>query len=517
MKTLSTFILLIFLFLGCQPKAEYALVVDPLSHLYESELKPFYYGVASGDPTSSAVVLWTKLVPEDSVPNAKVEWKISTDEDFMNVLQTGEITVEPSSGYTAKVDVQDLSPGQTYYYQFEYEGQKSLIGKTKTATSNANQALNFAVVSCSNYEFGPFNAYGAIAERNDIDAVIHLGDYIYEYGAKGYGDTTTGRFHLPEHEILSLEDYRMRYGQYRLDKDLREVHQMHPFFTIWDDHEIANNAYKDGAQNHQDNEGNYMTRKEIARKVYYEWLPIREQEQLYRAVSYGDLAELILLDERLVGRTAPAANLKDSVLFEESHTMLGKEQLNWFLDELKSSDAQWKIIGNQVIFSYLNWGYPTFDFNMDSWDGYPLEREAILKTIDAEKIEDIVFITGDTHSSWALEVTADPSGEYKKKGAYAVEFGTTSINSGNSNERGVADEVIIAHEKKISNSSINPHLKYTNLRDHGYLMLRLTKEAATAEWYYTPSRVVSSRNMQLAQKTVTPSGSNRIELVDKEE
>lgn len=514
MKSSSLLLLFLCFLMACQPSEKYPKVEDPLAHLYDQQLKPFYYGVASGDPTASAVVIWTKLVPEDSLPEALVTWRMSADQSFDDVLQSGEIVVTPASGYTAKIDLQNLNEGETYFYQFEYKGQPSLVGRTKTAKSTTDVPLNFAVVSCSNYEFGPFNAYGAIAEREDIDAVIHLGDYIYEYGAKGYGDTTTGRFHLPEHEILSIEDYRTRYGQYRLDQDLQEVHQMHPFFTIWDDHEIANNAFKDGAENHQEDEGDYMTRKEIARKVYYEWLPIREQKQLYRTIQYGDLAELILLDERYVGRTEPVNNLEDPDIENEERTMLGEEQLDWFLAELKGSKAQWKIIGNQVIFSYLNWGYPTFNFNMDSWDGYPLEREIILKTIAQENIKDIVFITGDTHSSWALEVTADPTQEYAQKGAYAVEYGTTSVNSGNTNERGIADEVIIAHEDKITNSEINPHLKYANLRDHGYLLLSLSENAAVAEWYYTPSRVVPSRAMVMAKRAITPAGSNRV-LIDK--
>ena len=381
-----------------------------------------------------------------------------------------------------------------------------------TASAGSIDSLKLAIVSCSNYQFGPFNAYGALAERNDINAVVHLGDYIYEYGAKVYADTTTGRFHLPPHEILSKLDYRTRYGQYRLDKDLREAHQMHPFITVWDDHEIANDAYKDGAENHQANkEGTYEMRRQIAEQVYYEWLPVRRTEHLYRSFNFGELVELIMLDERLAGRTIPVDSVTDPSISDENRTMLGSAQLDWFQDKLSSTPSTWKVIGNQVIFSYLNWGYPTFNFNLDSWDGYPGERSEIIDHIMENQIQNIVFVTGDTHSSWALEVTDDPFGNYQTDGAIAVEYGTTSINSGNSNDRkGATDEKVIAHEKSIVGAPKNPQLKFTNLRDHGYLELSLYKDQAIAKWYYTPSRTKASREMYLGEAKVTPINSNRI-------
>ena len=424
----------------------------------------------------NAVIIWTKVTPKDSIPVIEVEYEIATDKAFENIISNGSTTTNPEQGYTVKIDVKSLQPASVYYYRFKSLDTYSITGKTKTAPDNGSESLNLAIVSCSNYEFGPFNGYGAIADRDDIDVVLHLGDYIYEYGARGYGDTTTGRFHMPPHEILTLSDYRTRYAQYRLDKDLREAHQNHPFIAIWDDHEIANDSYKDGAQNHQANEGDYITRKKIARKVYYEWLPVRMSNQLYRSFDYGNLADLIMLDERLEGRVAQVDSVNDPNIASAERTMLGSTQMKWFTNKLSESDAQWKIIGNQVIFSYLNWGFPTFDINLDSWDGYPAERSKIIEYIKSNEINNVVFVTGDTHSSWALEVTEDAFGDYKTTGAAAVEYGTTSINSGNSNDRaGATDEAVIAHEEYIAGSSINPHLKYTNLRDHGYLELALSK------------------------------------------
>ncbi len=458
-----------------------------LADLYNNDLRPFYHGVASGDPLQDAVVIWTKVTPEEATEYLVVTWEFSTDPDFLNVIQSGTFTTGPSRNYTVKVDVSNLTAGSEYYYRFSALDRTSVVGRTKTAPADPRR-LKFAVVSCSNYEFGYFNAYGHIGQRDDIDAVIHLGDYIYEYGVGRYGDSTTGRFNLPPYEIVSLEDYRTRYSLYRLDPDLQSVHNNHPMIAIWDDHEIANNSYETGAQNHQEDEGPYEERREAAVRAYYEWIPIRESGELYRKFDFGALADLIMLDERLEGRSRPLDSLADPALMDASRSMLGEEQVLWLKEQLSTSQSQWKIIGNQVIFSYLNWGYePNFTINLDSWDGYPVEQQEIADFI--RDIDNVIFITGDTHSSWAFEVTTDPFGSYDQEtgeGAVAVEFGTTSINSANSNERFDTDTVLI-HEERIVNSAINPHLKYANLRDHGYLLLSLTEERATASWYYVPT------------------------------
>ena len=476
----------LLLLIACTSNEKYPPLQEEVSHLFDPDLKPFYHGVASGDPTNNAVVIWTRVTPEDSLPHIKVQWEISTDEGFTNVIQGGKFTTDPSRDYTVKVDVSGLEAGFEYYYRFMALGATSEVGKTKTAAQDVSE-INLAVVSCSNYEFGYFNAYGDIANREDVDAVVHLGDYIYEYGPGSYGDTTIGRFNLPAKEIITLQDYRTRYSLYRLDKDLRSAHANHPFINIWDDHEIANDSYKDGAQNHQEDEGSYESRKDAAVQVYYEWLPIRENGDLYRSFRYGDLMELIMLDERLEGRTEPVDSLTDPTLEDPGRSMLGAEQLSWLKEKLSKTSSTWKVIGNQVIFSYLNWGFvPNWTINLDSWDGYPAEQKNLANFIKDEEIDNVVFITGDTHSSWAFEVSVDPFESYNAQsgeGAIAVEFGTTSINSSNSNER-YADSLVMEHEQKIVNSPINPHLKYANLRDHGYLILNVKEEKTTATWYY---------------------------------
>ena len=469
---------------ACTQTKEYPPLKEETSHLQDSSLAPFYHGVASGDPLYSQVIIWTRVTPKDSLPEVDVAWEVSKTDDFEEIVERGTITTSKERDYTVKVDVAGLEEGTSYFYRFTALDKTSMTGKTRTASKNPEK-LAFGVVSCSNYEWGYFNSYGALATE-EIDAIIHLGDYIYEYGPGYYGDTTIGRKHVPSREIVSLQDYRTRYSQYRLDKDLIAAHANHPFINIWDDHEIANNSYKDGAQNHQPEEGSYEDRKNIARQVYYEWIPIREEEKHYRKFEFGSLADLIMLDERLEGRTFIADSLGDPSLMDSSRTMLGMEQRDWLIENLNTSEAQWKVIGNQVIFSYLNWGHETFSINLDSWDGYPIEQQMIADIIQEKPVENVVFITGDTHTAWAFEATNNPFDDYDQstgQGAFAVEFGTTSLNSANSNER-FPDSLVLLHEQKIVNSDINPHLKWANMRDHGYLILTLTNEKATGTWKF---------------------------------
>ena len=286
---------------------------------FDQGLAPFYHGVASGDPLEDAVIIWTRVTTnETSVP---ISWKVATNPQMTQVVRQGQLTTNQSKDYTVKIDVTGLDPFTNYYYQFEALGKQSIVGKTRTAPAQDDLVdnLRFAVVSCSNYQNGYFNAYNQIANRNDIDAVIHLGDYIYEYESGGYGySNEIGRGHLPENETITLDDYRVRYSYYRLDAMLRNVHQQHPFIHIWDDHEFANDANKFGAENHTPStEGNWETRKSNAHKAYFEWMPVRansiEQYRLYRKISYGKLLDLIMLDTRIEGRDTQVSTSKNLI------------------------------------------------------------------------------------------------------------------------------------------------------------------------------------------------------------
>ncbi|GIV37120.1 MAG: alkaline phosphatase [Cyclobacteriaceae bacterium] len=454
---------------------------EPVSHLYDSNLKPFYHGVASGDPLPDRVIIWTRVTPDDSLDRIAVKWEISDNPGFNTLVKWDTTSTTPLKDYTVKVDVSGLQPGTFYYYRFHALNTTSLAGRTKTAPASVADSLKFAVVSCSNWEWGYFNAYARIAEK-ELDAVIHLGDYIYEYGVGRYGDTTIGRINIPRHEIVSLKDYRTRHSLYRLDEGLRAMSAVHPLIAIWDDHEVANNSYTEGAENHQpEKEGDYATRKNAARQAYYEWLPIREGKTHYRSFSFGELAHLIMLDERLEGREAPPATPEEA---SRQRSMLGNTQLTWLLENLKTP-AQWKIIGNQVIFSDIDLRavYPNMPRNLDAWDGYLSEKQLIKKFILDNQINNILFITGDTHAAWGIETATDVAHTYNYRtsaGAFAVEFGTTSVTSANDNEYRPTDSVKRMEQKLLA---ANPHIKYLNDRDHGYLLLTLTPQQAKAEYF----------------------------------
>lgn len=461
--------------------------------LFEED--PFQHGVASGDPLQDAVIIWTRITPQDPAATYGVRWKMGNDSAFTTVVAEGIDTTSADRDFTVKVDVQGLQPHTYYYYQFEIDGYASPIGRTKTA-SDSLQSLRFAVISCSNYEAGYFNAYAALATETPIDAVLHLGDYIYEYGVGTYGDSSLAdRKHEPTHEIVSLGDYRTRYAQYRRDAQLQRAHAQHPFINIWDDHEIANNAHVTGAQNHDASEGEYEARKAAARQAFYEWLPIREQPTHYRQFQYGQLTNLLMLDERLAGRTEQAEN---GPADEPERSMLGAEQLAWLKASLSASEARWQLLGSQVIFSRWNitpLSGPDRPYNMDAWDGYPVERQSIIDFWKADTIRDVVIVSGDSHAAWAFEVT-DGSGTYDPRlsaGTVAVEFGTTSISSGNLDSYYPADTVA-AMEQNLRR--LNRHLKHVNLSEHGYLLLDMNQTEVRATY-----RNVAPLNT--AQYTVT--------------
>lgn len=459
---------------------------DDLKSSLDPNMRPFYFGVASGDPTQSAVILWTKLTLDDATnKQVKVHYVMSLYPDCRKPVKKGTVITGPDSDYTVKTDATGLQENTLYYYRFEYKGKKSIIGQTKTLPANPD-SLSLAFASCSNYEWGYFNNYRFIAEDTSIDLVVHLGDYIYEHAPGDYGDTTIGRKHIPAKEITTLHDYRTRYAQYRLDPDLMKAHQMKPFVTTWDDHELANDAYVEGARNHQsESEGTWGDRKAAAIKAYEEWMPVREKEQehkdLYRSFQVGDLLNLIMLDTRVAGRSVQCSSMFDSIYLDPSRTILGQPQYNWFSQELQSK-AQWKIIGNQVPFGHMYVAQERFAkcLYLDGWDGYPIERERIIQLLENKNIKDVVWITGDYHSSFAME--NDREGTADDNDNVSVEFVVTSITSANEDEY-TKDSLSLAHIGELY-GLFNPHLRYVNYVDHGYAVLTVTKSQARVRFYY---------------------------------
>lgn len=486
---------------------------DATSVYFQTSLKPFYHGVASGDPLQNAVIIWTRVTPEYNA-QLSVTWQVSRDSLFANVIQKGVAKTDSTKDFTVKVDVTNLAPDTYYYYKFAWKGLESVVGRTKTLPVNPTDAIKLIAISCNAYEGGYFSAYRKIGERKDrIDAILHLGDYIYEGFLERFM-TIKDRIPLPKRKVVTLHDYRTRYAQYRLDPDLQKAHQMHPFINIWDDHEISNDAYKDGAEGHNSSvDGDYSVRKSVATSVFYEWLPIREAKTHYRTFDFGTLAQVYMLDERLAGKTEPKS-LADQDFYSQERAMLGKQQFEWLVGSLAKSKAQWKIIGNQVIFSDLDFT-PVRANNanqkIDQWTGYPYERKTLLTNIQSMALSNLLFLTGDSHCSWAFEIPVQVSSAGMYEQSLGVEFGTPSISSGNWGT-GKTTEVVKKWEEGLLKSPANQHLKYVNLKDHGYILLTLTKEKAKADWYYVEAEERTTQEL-LGKSAVVMGGTNKITLI----
>lgn len=456
--------------------------------IVEAKNSEFPFGVASGDPGPDRVVLWTKVFPKNLTDEVKTRWVIATDTTLKNVVGQGSLVADSSSAFTVQVEQQGLEPSTTYFYCFYTQTDSSAIGRTRTASING-ESLRFAVASCSNYQYGYFTAYAHMAKQNDLDAVLFLGDYIYEYGPRADGNRT----HIPPHEIVTLEDYRSRYAQYRLDSNLQEVHRLHPFITIWDDHEIANNSYADGAGNHQDEEGDWETRKANALQAFYEWIPVRRrsgESGLFRSLSYGNMAELFMIDGRVEGRSEPIFDYNDSLRYDTVRTMLGTAQRNWLLQRISNSKAKWRVLVNDVMFAPMDLGKFAGDrrFNMDAWDGYEGDRNRIFDVLEKDTLRNLIVVTGDIHTAWAIELTRDPSNRdnYDRKtgkGVWGAEFVVSSISSPNLDEafNGAVADLSVPYIKGLKR---NKHLRYLNSKDHGYFILELNDAEAKATWIY---------------------------------
>lgn len=503
----------------------------------DERLRPFYHGVASGDPLSDRVIIWTRVTPENGAPSVDVRYIVATDTGLVNVVRSGKTTTSSERDFTVKIDVDGLQPGTVYYYGFTAYDRHSLTGRTHTTQLQGTDHARFAVVSCSNYPAGFFNAYGRIADRNDLDAILHLGDYIYEYDADtaSYGGLTgkrLGRSHDPDAELITLTDYRTRYSQYRLDPDLIRAHQQHPMIHIWDDHESANDAYTDGAENHQPSEGEWAARKTTSKRVCYEWLPTRENPEnvLYRGFSFGGLVDLLMLDTRLDGRDKQVNNVgegapqssKDS-LNDANRKIMSTTQYSWLTDELKQSTSTWRLIGNQVMFTpidvtpidttYLfNAVGPLFAafirpqlpllqavfesaFYGDVWSNYPAQRKNLISFLQQNTIDNIVIATGDFHCSFAMNV---PTMESPTSNSIGVEFMTPSVSAPNFDENLQAvpslSLIVPALLKTIDTTitGLNPNVRWQNIVDHGYELIDFTPERVQCDWFFVDTILVRS-------------------------
>jgi len=329
----------------------------------------FEHGVASGDPLQDRVILWTRLTPNDSSARLQVTWEIALDDQFKQIIKTDKVTTAKAQDFTVKVDATNLKPDQRYFYRFSFGNKFSPVGQTKTLPINPTK-VSFAVCSCANYPAGYFYVYREMAKQ-DVDVVIHLGDYIYEYGQGGYATEDAvklGRTLAADNnqEIIKLDDYRKRYALYRKDKDLQTLHHRHPFIVIWDDHELANDTWRDGAENHQANEGSFLDRKLAALQAYFEWMPIRpisanDHLNIYRQFDFGTLVQLTMLDTRILARdkqleytdyiTASGMDFQrfQTDLTNQNRTLMGYTQREWLQQKLAQSKATWNVLGQQVL------------------------------------------------------------------------------------------------------------------------------------------------------------------------
>jgi alkaline phosphatase D len=385
----------------------------------------------------------------------------------------------------------------------------SPIGRTRTAPVGQVERLRFGVASCSSYAQGYFHAYRALARRSDLAAVLHLGDYIYEYGSGEYG---SDRPHEPAHEAVTLADYRTRHAQYKRDPDLQEVHRQHPFITVWDDHEAANNAWRDGAENHMPaSEGDWQVRKAAAQRAYAEWMPIREQgdpAKIWRKLAYGDLVDLVMLDTRLWGRSVTTGGLYGPRPAEDpTRTLLGDDQEAWLDQQIAGSTARWKLIGQQVMVANLLL-MPDTIANPDQWHGYPTARRRFIEFLRTSGGGNVVVLTGDIHSSWANELIVDPlnPAEYDPAtgaGAAAVELVTPGITS-----PGLPPLFLPAVEAA---RPYNPHLRWFDLMRQGYMVLDVTPTRVQGAWYlFADIKKPTTGDEVFAAAWAVASGSTRL-------
>ncbi|MFG2866423.1 alkaline phosphatase D family protein [Streptomyces sp. NPDC048338] len=517
-----------------------ALVGAASPALAETEAPAFLHGVASGDPLPDGVLLWTRVTPvADAVPGSgtgpdvAVDWEVAEDRAFARTVARGRATATAASDHTVKADVRGLRPATTYHFRFTAGGTVSPVGRTRTtpAADAATPGVRFGVVSCANWESGYFSAYRHLAARADLDAVLHLGDYIYEYASGGYPEAKyVVRPHEPRHEIVSLSDYRTRHGKYKTDADLQALHAAHPVVAIWDDHEFANDAWSGGAENHTPGaEGAWADRVAAAKQAYFEWMPVRASTEgtVYRRLRFGKLADLHLLDLRSF--RSQQAGVGSGAVDDPERTLTGRAQLDWLKSGLAGSDAQWKLVGTSVMISPVAFGSlpahllgPLAELlglpkeglavNVDQWDGYTDDRRELLNHLTQRSVRNTVFLTGDIHMAWANDVPVKAA-TYPLSQSAATEFVVTSVTSDN------LDDILHVAPGTVSVvaagavKAANRHVKWVDMDHHGYGVLDVTAEQAQMDYYTVSDKARTDATTAWARSYRTATGTQRVERV----
>jgi alkaline phosphatase D len=507
--------------------------------------KGFTHSVASGEPGARSVLLWTRYVSE--APETKLDVEVWETGDPSLIISGGQTTASPARDHTAKLVVQRLEPGKTYNYHFiAPDGTKSPVGRTRTLPVGNVSQYRMAVFSCSNLPFGWFNAYAHANTADDFDLVLHLGDYLYEY-QRGYyplpKDAVAGRLIEPAGEMVALADYRLRYASYRTDPDLQRLHASYPMIAMWDDHEFTNDAYKDGAQNHQASEGDWGERKVAAERAYREWMPVRDRGDDIWWSSYpiGDLAEIQLTESRVSARSKQPGfgqlkgyeaeklralkAFRDDVWTQESRTMLGTDQEQWLARRFAAKGKRWNIWAQQTLVGSLvqplgleNWlPADTLPFirqrveegglaakaginaGLDTWAGYPAARGRALSAAQAGQ-GDLIVLTGDSHNAWAFDLKHDG----KRAG---VEFAGQSVTS-----PGFEHTFTGARPETIARAIVasNPSLAWMDAGRRGYMTVELTRDKAVSEWRFTDSIKTRSDKLSGTKRLETKNGMRKL-------
>lgn len=527
-----------------------AVAIDPTA--------AFSWGVASGDPLADRVIIWTRVAPSLGTSVA-VQWDVALDANFTQMVRRGRALTSASTDHTVKVDVLGLPANTPLFYRFIAGGQTSPVGRTRTLPVGQVDEVKLAVFSCSNYPAGYFNAYAAAAQMSGIHAALHIGDYIYEYARGGYASDNAAAMNrevLPATELLALNDYRTRYAQYRTDPDLQALHAAMPWICVWDDHEVANDTWKAGAENHQANEGDFFVRRNAAVKAYHEWLPTRPPVpgnplQIYRSFSFGNLVDLHMLDTRVIARdqqldyanytTASGFNAAafQADMSNPSRQMMGSAQMQWLTSRLASTSSTWTLLGQQVLMGRMNipaplvlgqisfssyvgllykaqtapatltaqeaavLAQPAIPYNLDAWDGYAVARETLLGTVRAFN-KNLVVLAGDTHNAWASDL-ADHQGNQ-----VGVEFATPGVTS-------PGLETYFPTESPVAVAAgleqiIGP-LVYAETSSRGFMVVTATPAECRSDWYFVGSILSRSSSATLGKSLRTLPGTGNRKLI----
>jgi alkaline phosphatase D len=494
----------------------------------------FTHDVASGEPAANSVLLWTRYVSEGE-PVLRAE--IAEDMEFGRIVARGETAARNAHDFTAKITLDGLAPGQWYYYRFVApDGTASPVGRTRTLPQGPVSQFTLGVVSCSNMRFGHFNAYAHAAARNDLDLIIHVGDYFYEYERGTYPteeQALAGRDILPSRETIALADYWLRFASYRADPDLAALHRNFPMVARWDDHELANDSWSGGAENHQtETEGPWSARKRAALQAYRDWMPVSDDP--WNSYEIGDLATIFLPETRSEARmeqlsyaaaargesdvSAALAEFRDGIWSDQNRTIMGESQEAWLTASLAASTAagkRWQVLAQQIVMGRLYFPLPLAEeigrsdsetvrqrvgllaaatraglpLNLDAWDGYPAARDRLLGAALAADAN-LVVLSGDSHNSWANNLDHDGH-------RAGVELAGHSVTS-----PGFESFVPQVEPGDLARSMVaaSPDLQWADTSGRGYMTVTLTPESARSEWLFLDS--IRRRSTQIARNQV---------------